>query len=130
MISVGGMSRVATILGAAQLIVGIAVSVFPNPEGWVGGVLYAAVHALPLFLIGLLLRSRQQAWRTVAGWLGLAFGVFYTMVVVGNWPGFTTQQAIIAVGITVPTVVADAAVFWAAVLHRPGRSAFFPPQAS
>ncbi len=126
MISVARIFRVAMILGTAQLIVGIAVSIFPNPEGWVGGVLYAAVYALPLLLLGLLLRSRQQPWCTVACVRRLLYdGRGRELAWLHDPAG-----AIIAVGITVPTVVADVAIFWAVVLHRLGCSASFPPQAS
>jgi hypothetical protein len=115
------LSRIAVAVAAAQAVVAIGISIFPNPEGWMGGILYCAAYAVPLALLGLALRSSRQSWRTLAGWLALALSVFYSIVVLGNWSGYSTQQAILAIGITAPTVVVDLAIFWTAALYSHGR---------
>ena len=116
-------------LAGAQVIVGAGISLAPNPEGWFGGILYVALYAVPLVVLGLMLRSSRRLWRSVAGWLALFLGVCYSIVVIGNWSGYTAQQAIFATAISVPTVAVDLAIFWVALLIRPRRSAPFGPAA-
>jgi hypothetical protein len=110
----------ATVLAAAHALVGIGISIVPNPDGWLGGIFYAAVYTLPLLLIGFALRSSRPLPHTVAGWVALLLAIFYSMVVVGNWSGYSTPQATFAVAITVPTVAFDLLIFWATIL-RPQR---------
>lgn len=115
------LSWIAMALAAVQVAVGIGVSVVGNAEGWVGGILYALLYALPLLLIALALRSSRSSLHTAAGWAALVLAAFYSLVVIGNWSGYSSQMAIFAVCITVPTVALDLVIFWAIVLHRSGR---------
>ena len=115
------LSWIAMALAAAQVAVGIAMSLVGSSEGWVGGILYALLYALPLVLIALALRSPRSSLHTAAGWVALILSVFYSLLVVGNWSGYSSQMAVFAACITVPTVGLDLVIFWATVLHRSER---------
>lgn len=114
-------------LAAVQAAVGVVLALVSNEEGWIGALLYVCLYAVPLLLLGMALRSAEHVLRTAAGWVALALGVAYTVVVAVNWGGYSSAQAILAVGITVPTVVVDLAIFWAAAM--PGRSGTSEPAA-
>ena len=118
-------SWLATMLAAAQLLVAIGLALFPNPEGWPGGIFYAGMYALPLLLIGLALRSPDRRWHLLAGWASLILAIFYCMVVIGNWSGYSSTQVIFAVVITAPTVAIDLLISWTTLLQglRPGSGA-------
>ncbi len=124
------LSLIAISLALVQVIIGVGLSLVPNPEGRLGGALYVAMYSVPLILFGFGLRSAKQGWRTATGWTALVLAAGYSMVVIGNWSGYTPQQALFAVGITAPTVAVDLAIFWSTVLHRPARSAPSAPGAS
>jgi uncharacterized membrane protein len=119
---------IAIALAAAHAAVGIGMSFVGNLDGWLGGVMYALMFALPLVLIAFGLRSPKQ--RTRVGWAALVLAVLYGAVVIGNWSGYPTQQAVFAVAITGPTVALDLVIFWATVLHRPRRSEPVTPMTS
>lgn len=118
-----GLSWAAFALAAAHVVVGIVMAFVPNPEGWAGGVFFAVSYGVPLVLIGLALRSSRPALHSGAGWAALLIAVYYALIVIGNWSGYSTQTALFAVGITVPTVALDLIIFWATVLRRSGRPA-------
>jgi hypothetical protein len=111
------VSWIAAWLAAAQVLVGVGVSLLPNPEGWVGGIFYAGMYALPLLLMAVALRSSRRPWHIVAGWGALLLAVFYSLVVVGNWSGYSAAQAAFALALTAPTVLVDLLVFWATILR-------------
>ena len=111
------VSWIAAGLAAAQAVVGIGVTLFPNPEGQLGGILYAGMYALPLLLMALALRSPRRLWQLMAGWAALFFAASYSMVVVGNWSQYSTARAAVALAVTVPTVAVDLLIFWAAILR-------------
>ena len=108
------LSSAAMILAAAQMVVALGMLVASNPEGILGGVLFALMYAAPLLLLALALGSAQPGLRTAAGWAALGLSLAYSAVVVGNWSGYSDGQAVIAVTITVPTVVLDLVIFWSA----------------
>lgn len=113
------LSRAAFVLAALHVIVAVGVSFSDNPEGRLGGILYAALYGVPLVLIGLGLRSGERRLTMFAGWAALVLGAYYTLVVVGNWSGYASWQATFAVAITTPTTLLLPAIFWGAILHRP-----------
>lgn len=108
--------RIAAALAGTQVLVGLAMAAAPDSEGWFGGLAFAAIYAAPMLLMALALRSPRLGWHTAAAWAALAFGAFYTAVVVGNWTGYTNSQAIAAVLLTAPTVALDALIFWSEVV--------------
>lgn len=117
-------SRLAgTVLGlaAAQLAVAVMMWLSGNPEGWMGGILYAAFLALPQLLIALALHAPWGVCWAIAGWAAVILGALYALVVVGNWSGYSYVQAIFVVVMILPTVAVDLLVFWATVLRRPAR---------
>lgn len=116
-----GSSWAAFALAAAYVVVGIVMAVVDNPEGWAGGVFFAASYGAPLVLIGLALRSSHPVLHTIAGWAALLIGAIYSLIVIGNWSGYSSQTALFAVSITVPAVALDVIIFWATVLRRSGR---------
>lgn len=109
------LARIAYGLAAAHVLVGIGVAIADNPEGPVGGVFYVLQYALPLALIGRAIQSPSVRRRRIAGSVALALGVFFALIVVGNWSGYSHPQAIFAVCITVPTTLVDLAIFWRTV---------------
>jgi hypothetical protein len=117
-----GLSWVAFALAAAYVVVGIVMFFVPNPEGWAGGIFFAVLYGVPLVLIGLALRSSHPVLHTIAGWAALLIGAVYTLIVIGNWSGYSSQTALFAVSITVPAVALDLIIFWATVLRRSGRT--------
>jgi hypothetical protein len=117
------LSWLAMALAATHAAVGIAMSLVGNPGGWFGGILYALMYAVPLLLIALALRSSHSSLHAAAGWVALVLGAFYSLVVAGNWSGYSSQMAVFAVCITVPTAALDLVIFWAAVLRRSARPA-------
>jgi hypothetical protein len=74
------------------------------------------MYALPMLLIATALRS-PQSWRLGAGWAALVMAACYTLVALGNWSGYSGQQAILVVAITAPTVALDLGIFWATVIR-------------
>jgi hypothetical protein len=117
-------------LGVAHVLVALGMVILGNPEGPLGGVLYAFLYALPLVLIALALRSSRRRLRYVAGCAALLLAAYYTLVVGANWSGYSTQTSIFALGVSVPTVALDLVIFWATVIHRPGRRSPSPPAIS
>jgi hypothetical protein len=115
------VARIALVLAAAHVVVGVVMSFIENPEGPAGGVLYALLYALPLLLIGLALRSSRSGFRTAAGLGAFILGTFYVMTVAENWAFYSPEQAVFAAAITVPTVAVDIATIWVTLLHRPAR---------
>jgi hypothetical protein len=107
------LAWIAVALAAAHVLVGIGVAFVGNEEGSVGGVFYVLVYALPLLLIAGALRSSRRSWHTAAGWAALLLAVFYSLVVVGNWSGYSTSTATFAISITAPTAALDLVVVWA-----------------
>jgi hypothetical protein len=124
---VKGLSWAALGLAAIHVAVGIAMAVIGNAEGWLGGLMYAVLYATPLVLIAVALRSSGSAWHRAAGWAALLLGSYYALIVVGNWPGYSAETMIFALGITVPTVALDLAIFWATVVRLPGVRRHRPP---
>lgn len=107
-------------LSGAHVVVALGMVMLGNPEGLLGGVLYALLYALPLVLIALALRSSRRWLRNVAGCAALLMAAYYSLVVGANWSGYSTQTSIFAVCVSAPTVALDLVIFWASVLHRPG----------
>jgi hypothetical protein len=105
-------------IAGLQLLVSVVVFVLPNPEGWLGGLLYAAFYAVPLALIALALRSGIPWLQTSCGWLAMLLAICFTAIPIGNWAGYASLQAVFAVAITVPTVLFYLAVFWTVVTRR------------
>lgn len=118
-----GLSWAAFGLAAADVVVGIVMAFVPNPEGWLGGIFFAVSYGVPLVLIGLALRSSRPVLHAIAGWAALLISVYYSLIVIGNWSGYSSGTALLAVGITVPAVALDLIVFWATILRRSGRPA-------
>jgi hypothetical protein len=112
------LSWAAVALALAQVVVGAGLSLADNPEGPAGGVLYALFYAAPLLLIAGGLRSPRPSLHAVAAWVAIILAFFYTVVVVGNWPGYSGFQRIFVVSITAPTVALYAVIFWAAIFHQ------------
>ena len=112
------LSRAAIALAAIQLLIGLLMAVAGNPEGWIGGVLFALMYAGPLLLIAWGLQRGTERWRHAAGWGAVALAAAYSLIVVGNWDGYSSPQAAFAAGITAPTVVLDLAVFWMTVVRH------------
>lgn len=123
------LSVIVLLGGVVHVIIGTGMSLVPNPDGWIGGVLYVAMYALPLIVFGFGLRSPKQGWRTATGWTALVLAAGYSMVLIANWSGYSRDQALFAALVTAPTVALDLAIFWAAVLHRPARQAPSAPGA-
>jgi hypothetical protein len=122
-----GLAWAALGLAAIHVAVGTGMALIGNTEGWLGGLMYAVLYATPLVLIAIALRSSSTSWHGAAGWAALLLGAYYTLIVAGNWSGYSTETAIFAVSITVPTVALDLAIFWATVLHRAERPTVSPP---
>ncbi len=117
------LSEIAIAIALVHVIVGAGVSLSPNSDGFLGGVLYVAMYALPLALFGFGLRSAKHGWRTATGWAALVLAAGYSAVVIGNWSGYAPLQALFVLVVTAPTVAVDLVIFWATVLHRPARPA-------
>lgn len=121
------LSWAALGLAAMHLVVGFGMAVIGNPEGWLGGLMYAVLYATPLVLIALALRSSRSRWHRPAGWAALLLGAYYALIVVGNWSGYSAETKVFAVSITVPTIALDLAIFWATVVRHAGRPTASPP---
>ena len=116
------LSWAAIALAGVHALVGAALVFVPNPEGWLGGILYAGLLAVPLCLIGLGLRSATAWPRQAAGWAALAMAAFYVSIAIGNLAGYTPAEAIFVLAAMVPTVALDLAIFLSVAL-RAGRRA-------
>jgi hypothetical protein len=120
------LSWAAIALASAQVLVAAAMTLLGNPSGWLGGVFYAVAYALPLVLVALALRSHRPVWPKMAGWAALGIAAYDILIVVANWAGYSTTQAVFATSITVPAVAVYGAVFWATVVRRPPAAAPAP----
>lgn len=116
------LSWVAMALVAAQIVVGLGMSIVGNPDGWLGGVLFALAYGLPLMLIALALGSSASVLHKVAGWAALFFAAYYSLIILVNWSGYSSVTAILAASVTAPTVLLDLVIFWATVLHQRRRT--------
>ena len=114
-----GLFWAAIVLAVGHVAVGAVMAVAGNPDGWIGGVFYAAVYALPLLLVALALRVKAAPWRMIAGWAALAMVAYETLILAGNWTGYSTAQAVFATAITVPTALLYALIFWAVIVRHP-----------
>jgi hypothetical protein len=117
------LSLIAMGLAAAQVVVGIGVSFFGTDGGWLGGVGYALLYALPLLLIALALRSSRSFFHIAAGWAALVLAVYYCFIVVASWSSGFSRDDVFMVCTTAPTVALDLIIFWVAALHRSARPA-------
>lgn len=110
--------RFVALLAVMHTVVAIAMTIVPNPEG-VGGVLgYAAMYVGPAVLVAAAVSSREPGRQLAAGWASLVLAVFYLVVVVANWSGYSAQQQAFAIGVNTPSVALYLAVFWGTVLAR------------
>ena len=112
----------AVVLGmfAIQLAVAVGISLTPNSEGWLGGILYALAYGIPVVLLLLGLRSRWPGLRLAAGILAVAFALYFIAIPVLNWSLYATSWEIVrALAASIPPVIACAAIAWAGLLHRP-----------
>lgn len=119
-----GAVRVATVVVLSmlviQLAVAVAISLSPNPEGWLGGVLYAFAYGIPVVLLILGLRSRWPGLRLAAGILAGVFGLYFVAIPVLNWSLYVDSWEVArALGASIPPVIACAAIAWAGLLRRP-----------
>jgi hypothetical protein len=111
-------------LAAAQALVGIVIAFVPNLEGPLGGLLYGLMYAVPTAAVALAWGSTSRPVQTVGGWAALLLAVFYTAIPVLNWNGYTPLETVFVLGVTVPTVLFDLAVFSALITGgSPGRAA-------
>ena len=117
------LSRAALVLAGVHVAVGAGMGVIGNPDGWLGGALYAFAYAFPMVLIALAIRAASRSWQKAGAWAAIILAVYDTLVVVGNWSGYSGAQTVFVVSITVPTVILYALVFWAVVLRRPAAAA-------
>jgi len=108
-------------IAGAQVLVGAVLTLVPNPEGWFGGILFAAFYAIPTALIAMSLRSHTRWLRTACGWAALLLAVYLITIPIENWPGYSFYQAAFAVAVTVPAALFDLAAFWVAVIRPAGR---------
>ena len=120
-----GWAWAAGSLAGLELVLGFAMAIVGSSEGWVGAFLYSLMYALPALLIALALGSRRPSLHRGAAWAALLLAVCYVLIVVGNWPGYSKQMTILAVGAAAPAVALYLAIFSAAVLRR-SRSHHFP----
>lgn len=120
------LSTVAVLLAVAQLLVAFGIAMASDAEGWLGGLLFAAMYAAPLLLLARALRSSSRMWHAVARWSALALAVLYTAVVAVNWIGYTTAQAVAAVVLTAPAVVLDVVIFWTSRPQAPAARGLRP----
>lgn len=114
-----GLSWAAIVLGVGHIAVGAVMALAGNPDGWIGGMFYAAVYGLPLLLVALALRAHASTWRMIAGWAALAMAAYETLILAANWAGYSTAQAVFATAITVPTALLYALIFWAVIVRNP-----------
>ena len=116
--------RVATVVVvgmlAVQLAVAVAISLTPNPEGWLGGILYAFAYGIPVVLLLLGLRSRWPGLRLASGILATIFGLYFVAIPILNWSLYATSWEVArALAASIPPVIACAAIAWAGLLRRP-----------
>jgi hypothetical protein len=125
-----GLSWAAIILAVGHAAIGVTMAVAGNPDGWIGGVFYVAVYAVPLLLVALALRGHASLWRKVAGWAALAIAAYETLILAGNWTGYSAAQAVFVTAITVPTALLYALIFWAVIVRHPADAATLGRSAS
>lgn len=109
------------VLAGAEFVIAVVISLTPNPEGWLGGLVYFLVYGGPLLAMAWALRSGRRWLVRAAGIGAAAFGVYCLVVPIGNWAGYAgwweQARAVIA---SIPPIVASVLVFWAAILrHEP-----------
>lgn len=109
---------IAAALAALHLAVAAFMAIVPNPEGPAAGLGYGAMYALPAAIVALALWSGRAPLRFGAGWLALLLAALYAGVVVGNWTGYSPEQAAVSLAVNVPTAAVDLLVFWATVASR------------
>ena len=120
----------AIVLAAAHVLVGAAMAWLGNPSGWLGGVFYALAYGVPLVLVALCLRAKAPAWHMVGGWAALGLAAYCSLIVVANWVGYSTTQAVFATAITVPTVAVYVAAAWVSLARRAPAERGLGPTAS
>jgi hypothetical protein len=103
-------------LATAHVAVGVVMAVAGNEEGIGGALLYVALFALPLVVIGLGLRSTEARRRSTAGWAALVLAAYYPFVVIGNWSGYTGSEAALALGASLPTSALELLIFRAVIM--------------
>jgi hypothetical protein len=106
----------AFVLAAAHVAVGVAMAVAGNEEGIGGALLYVALFAVPLVVIGLGLRSTEARRRSTAGWAALVLAAYYLLVIIGNWSGYTGSEAALALGASLPTSALELLIFRAVIM--------------
>ena len=115
-------ARFVVLAAAVEAVIGAAIALTPNPEGGLGGLLFASLYALPLAGIALLLRARGRAPRLLGGLLGGLLAVGYGAIPIVNslsgGSGYSTPEAFQVIAATVPAVAGGLAAFWAGVLRR------------
>ena len=112
------VSWAAIVLAAAHVLVGAAMAWLGNPSGWLGGVFYALAYGVPLVLVALCLRAKSPAWQRAGGWAAVGLAAYCSLIVAGNWVGYSTAQAVFATAITVPTVAVYVAAAWVTIARR------------
>lgn len=109
---------IATALAAAQAAVAVFMAIAPSAEGPIAGIGYAVMYVLPAALVAVALWSRRAPLRLAAGWVALLLAALYAGVVIGNWAGYSPQEAAVSLAVNVPTVAVDLLVFGVTVLTR------------
>ena len=112
------LSIVMLAVGTAELLVATLMAALGNPEGWLGGLLFGLLYAVPLLLLGAMLRSTRAWLRKTAGWAALLLVIGLAALLPANWDGYSPAQATMAVVLTVPVVVVGLVAFWVTVGAR------------
>jgi len=103
------MKRFVLIVGLFEVLAGVVVGATGHTfqsEGWLGGLLFIVLVAGPLLLVVLALSSGGPRVQRVMGWISAILVIYWILVVIGNWRGYSGAQVVLSLTAIIPAVVA------------------------